>query len=226
MRSSASKKALFIVLLLLSLQSFAEAQSEDKHPVPVPNKPDAKPAEDICRWPGLVMAFEGGGGRFSTAYGGIKIGGAGVILDVGYDRIPAHNGFSTELSGMLPVIRFPRPQSNEMKKYLRIYAEPGLGYRALGGVGTYASAKVMMVLFSDHKLTASGTHWAPFVEVQRRFALQPGQHGDFASCSASCRQFANTAGSIRPKAIPPLLTSVKTGPLRDTFFQLYFCRLP
>jgi hypothetical protein len=79
----------------------------------------------------------------------------------------------------LPVFRFPRPQSNEMKKYLRVYAEPGIGYRAGGGVGTYASAKLMMVLFSDHQLTSSRSIWVPFIEVQRRFALQPDRHGDF-----------------------------------------------
>lgn len=186
MRSSALQKALFTLLLLLSLQSFAQTQSEDKTPAPVPNKPDAKPPQDISRWPGFLMAFEGGSGRFSsfnpgpTAYAGVKIGGAGVTLDLGYDRVQAHNGFSTEISGLLPVIRFPRPQRNKMKNYLRIYAEPGLGYRAFGGVGTYASAKVMMVLFSDHKLTASaGSNWTPFIEVQRRIALQPDQHGDF-----------------------------------------------
>jgi hypothetical protein len=184
MHSSASRKALFI-LLLLSLQSFAQTQPEDKRPSAIPNKPDAKPAEDISRWPGFLVALEGGSGRFSsshpgpTAYGGFKIGGAGVTLDLGYDRIPAHNGFSTEISGMLPVIRFPRPQSNELKNYLRIYAEPGVGYRAGGGIGTYASAKVMMVLFSDHKLTSAGSNWAPFIEVQRRFSLQPDQHSDF-----------------------------------------------
>jgi hypothetical protein len=180
MRSSCSLKTLFILLFFsLSLQSFAQIGADDKTPAPVPNKPDAKPPQDISRWPGFLFAYEGGGGRSSTAYGGLKIGGAGVTLDLGYDRIPAHNGFSTEISGILPFMRFPRPQSNEMKKYLRIYAEPGLGYRAFGGVGTYASAKVMMVLFSDHKLTASGSNWTPFIEVQRRFALQPDQHGDF-----------------------------------------------
>jgi hypothetical protein len=179
MRSSCSLKALFIFLFFsLSLQSFAQTDADDKTPAPVPNKPDAKP-QDISRWPGFLTALEAGGGQSSTAYGGLKIGGAGLTLDLGYDRIPAHNGFSTEISGMLPVIRFPRPQRNAMKNYLRIYAEPGLGYRAFGGVGTYASAKVMMVLFSDHKLTASGSNWTPFIEVQRRFALQPDQHGDF-----------------------------------------------
>jgi hypothetical protein len=186
MHSSCSLKTLFILLFFsLSLQSFAQVGAENKSPAPLPNKPDAKPPQDISRWPGFLFAYEGGGGRFSsfnpgpTAYGGFKIGGAGLTLDLGYDRVQAHNGFSTEISGLLPVIRFPRPQRNKMKNYLRIYAEPGLGYRAFGGVGTYASAKVMMVLFSDHKLTASGSNWTPFIEVQRRFALQPNQHGDF-----------------------------------------------
>src|SRR5438093_1139297 len=108
MGSSCSLKTLFILLLFLfSLQSFAQAGADDKTPAPVPNKSDAKP-QDISRWPGFLTAFEGGGGQSSTAYGGFKIGAAGVTLDLGYDRIPAHNGFSTEISGMLPVIRFPR----------------------------------------------------------------------------------------------------------------------
>lgn len=185
MRSSCSLRTLFILLFSLSLQSFAQTDADDKTPAPVPNKPDSTLPQDISRWPGFLVAYEGGGGLFSssnsgpTAYAGFKFGGTGATLDLGYDRIPAHSGFSTEFSGMLPVFRFPRPQSNEMKKYLRVYAEPGLGYRFGGGVGTYASAKVMMVLFSDHQLTSSRPPWVPFIEVQRRFALQPDQHGDF-----------------------------------------------
>lgn len=180
MRSSYSLKTLFILLFFsLSLQSFAQAPAGDNRPAAPTSTPASKPPEDISRWPGFLTAYEGGGGRSSTAYGGLKIGAAGLTFDIGYDRIPGHNGFSTEISGMLPVIRFPRPQSNEMKNYLRIYAEPGLGYRGPGGVGAYASAKMMMVLFSDHRLTSNRSKWSPFIEVQRRFALQPDQHGDF-----------------------------------------------
>ena len=104
MRSSCSWKTLFILLFFaLSLQSSAQMGSEHD-PAPVPNKSDAKPPQDISRWPGFLFAYEGGGGTSSTAYAGVKIGGAGVTLDFGYDRIPAHNGFSTEISGLLPLI--------------------------------------------------------------------------------------------------------------------------
>lgn len=199
MRSSRSLKTVFILLFLsLSLQSFAQGDAENKSPAPVPNKPDAKPPEDLSRWPGFLVAFEAGSGRLSsphpgpTAYGGFKIGGSGFTLDIGYDRIPAHNGFSTELSGMLPVFRFPRPQSNATKNYFRIYAEPGLGYRSGGGIGVYPSAKVMMVLFSDRRLTSTGSSWSPFIEVQRRFSSEPGQRGDLrvmiGIMSAICEQ--------------------------------------
>jgi hypothetical protein len=175
---------LLFFLLLFSSKSFSQTDSGDKPTPPIEPVPKTKPAEDLSRWPGFFTGVEGGSEWFfhpnsdPSGYGGVKIGGGGYSLDLGYDHIPRHNGFAIEASGMLPVFRFPRPQKNEMKNYLRIYAEPGLGYRAGGGVGTYASAKAMLVLFSDHRLTASGSNWSPFIEVQQRFALQPGQHGD------------------------------------------------
>jgi hypothetical protein len=171
-------------LLLLSSESFSQTNSEDNPTPPVANAPKPKPVEDLSRWPGFLMGIEGGSEWFfhpnsdASGYAGVKIGGGGYSLDFGYDRIPLHNGFSVEGSGMLPIFRFPRPQKDENKKYLRIYAEPGLGYRAGGGVGTYASAKAMLVLFSNSRLTSSSSTWSPFIEVQHRFALQPGQHGD------------------------------------------------
>lgn len=185
MRSLYPQKTLLTLLFVLIFSPLSFTQVPAGDPAPTPPTSDSKTPKDISRWPGFLVAFEGGSGRFSssnpgaTAYGGFKFGGTGLTVDLGYDRIPAHSGFSAEFSGMLPVFRFPRPQSNEMKKYLRVYAEPGLGYRAGGGVGTYASAKVMMVLFSDHQLTSLKSKWVPFVEIQRRFALQPDQHGDF-----------------------------------------------
>jgi hypothetical protein len=186
-QSSYLQKSSIIVLFLLTLsllpQCFSQTDTGEKRPEPVPRTPDSACQEDVSKWPGFLIAFEGGSGRLSsphpgpTAYGGFKIGGSGFTLDIGYDRIPAHNGFSTELSGMLPVFRFPRPQSNATKNYLRVYAEPGLGYRS-GGIGVYPSAKVMMVLFSDRRLTSTGSNWSPFIEVQRRFSSEPGQRGD------------------------------------------------
>ncbi|HEX7287767.1 MAG TPA: hypothetical protein VF532_16380 [Candidatus Angelobacter sp.] len=101
-----------------------------------------------------------------------------MALDFGYDRVPAHNGFSIEGSAMLPVLRFPRPQADDKKNFLRIYAEPGVGYRVGRGLSSYASVKAMMVLFSDYRLTSSAMKWSPFVEFQHRFALLPGEWSD------------------------------------------------
>lgn len=171
--------SLVLLLLSLSLQSLAQTSADGKQAPSSKTKP-----EDLSRRPGLLLAFESGAGWSLrpnpgvAAYGGVKLGGSGIALDLGYDHIPSHNGFSAEISGMLPVLRFPGPQKDENKNYLRIYAEPGLGLHAGGFVGAYPSAKVMMVLFSDRRLTSSATKWSPFVEVQRRFYLQPGQRGD------------------------------------------------
>ncbi len=184
-KSFTARAALLLLLFLFgfSLPALAQTNTDDKQTPP--GKTDSKPPADLSKWPGLLIAFEGGSGLSTspnpspTAYGGIKIGGSGFSLDLGYDRVPSHNGFSAELSGMLPVLRFPGPQKDDMKNYLRVYAEPGLGYRAGGGGGFYPSAKVMIVLFSDRRLTSYvGTKWSPFIEVQRRFSLQPGQPGD------------------------------------------------
>jgi len=154
---------------------------------------DAKPPEDLSQWLGLLAGFEGAGGWYSngstspSAYGGIKFGipllPAGkrffdVTLDLGYDRVRGNDGGSAELSAMLPVFRTPGPQKNFNKNYLRVYAEPGLGYRGGGFLDGYASAKVMMVLFSDHRLTSTGTHLSPFIELQRRFPFESPLQGD------------------------------------------------
>jgi hypothetical protein len=56
-------------------------------------------------------------------------------------------------------------------RYLRIYLEPGVGYHVGGPSGGYGSAKMMMVLFSDSRLTSSDTPASFFVEIQRRVAF-------------------------------------------------------
>jgi len=173
-----------LFLLFSSLQSAAQTAS-------------SKPPEDLSNWLGLLEAVEAGGGWSTTpvlsptAYGGVKLGLPVKLtpgnppktlytftLDLGYDRMASRNGFSTEVSAMLPVYRFPGPQKDTSKNYLRIYAEPGAGYRAGGILGGYASAKVMMVLFSDLRLTSTQTKWSPFVEVQRRFPFSSPLQGD------------------------------------------------
>jgi hypothetical protein len=107
----------------------------------------------------LMVAAQGGGGLLSnpsgpTAYAGAKIGLVSAILSLGYDRIQAYNGFSIDGSALLPVVRFPGPQRDETKNFVRIYAEPGVGDRVGSGqFGGYLSAKVMVALLSNKRLT-------------------------------------------------------------------------
>jgi hypothetical protein len=160
---------------------------------------------------GLVLAADGAGGfdsgspRQASVFGGVKIGGpvalngkyppAGIFrtftLDLGYERIQARNGFSSELSIMLPVAMVPRPRTFTAT-YARIYLEPGAGYRAGGGdLGGYGSAKAMVALFSDSRLIREGEPPSFFLEVQRRLPFTAPLHGDtrfvfgvmFAICS-------------------------------------------
>jgi len=109
----------------------------------------------------------------------MKIGADIFTLDLGYDRVAGRNGFATELSGMFSLFRFPGPQKDEKRNYLRLYAEPGLGLHAGGFTAVYPSAKAMLVLFSDHRLTTDDIKWSPYAEVQRRFFLRQNERGDF-----------------------------------------------
>ena len=148
---------------------------------------------DQSNWLSLLAAAEAGGGwdsgspRQATALSGVKLGWPGgfysrpggrdvtFTLDLGYDRVRTANGFSAELSPMLPVFRFPKPQRDENKNYLRVYAEPGLGYRS-AGFGGYGSAKVMIAFFSDSRLNFRTP--SPYVEFQRRFPFNSPLQGD------------------------------------------------
>ena len=133
---------------------------------------------DWSQGPPLLVAAEGGGGVDSagqpTSFAGVK-GGDLIVLDLQYDRIQGKNGFTTEGSAMLPLFRVPRPQEDRNKKYLKVYAEPGLGYRA--GAGAFrgsASAKVMLALLSDERWEKP----MPYIEVQRRFPFDSPMQGD------------------------------------------------
>jgi hypothetical protein len=126
----------------------------------------------------LIMASGTGGGLDSShqpvEFAGVKFGGA-FTLDLQYDRIQGNNGFSTEGSAVLPLFRVPGPQADRKKKYLKLYGEPGVGYRAgSGAFGGYSSAKVMLLLISD----AGWGHPAPYVEFQRRFPFESPLQGD------------------------------------------------
>ena len=151
---------------------------------------------DTSTWLELLAAAEGGGGLVSselsqpTVYAGAKVGvpvhfgkfnsakpDYTFTLDLGYDRLQARSGFSTEVSAMLPVWRYPKPQVDESKNFLRIYGEPGVGYRAgQGPFGGYGSAKIMLSLFSDKRLDLNKA--SPFLEIQRRFPFDAPLHGD------------------------------------------------
>jgi hypothetical protein len=162
--------------------------------------PTAHPS-DFSDWLAFLAAATAGGGfdtgspREPSVYGGIKAGlGALVLppnrgdrqerirtltLDIGYDRVRSYNGFTAELSVMLPIVRFPKPPIDERRNYLRIYGEPGLGYRFGGGTfGGYASAKVMLVLLSDKRLTREPLRPSPFIVIQRRFSIPSMSRGD------------------------------------------------
>lgn len=155
-------------------------------------------ATELSDWLALLLAAEGGTGwssnppRERAALAGVKLGIPFAVrgeyphetlrtctLDLGYDRMQSRNGFSSELSLMLPLARFPGPQVNEGRNYLRIYGEPGVGYRSgKGDFGGYASAKLMIALLSDARLTRSDAPPSPFVEIQRRLPFGSPFHGD------------------------------------------------
>jgi hypothetical protein len=127
----------------------------------------------------MMLAAGGGGGWDSTGqtngFAGVKIGGP-YTLDLQYDRIQGHNGFTTEGSAVIPIIRFPHFQENRKGKFVKIFAEPGVGYRAGDGpYGGYSSAKVMAVLVTDKW---SDNIASPYVEFQRRFPFDSPLQGD------------------------------------------------
>jgi len=165
-------------------------------------------------WLTFVLAPEAGVGLDSTAahqsgaMAAVKLGMPVAVrgeyphqtlrtctLDLAYDRMQSRRGFSAELSLMLPITRFPGPQTNEGRNYVRIYAEPGVGYRnGKAGFGGYGSAKVMMALLSDSRLTRSDAAPSPFLEVQRRLPFGSPLRGDtrimFGIMVAACNHCA------------------------------------
>lgn len=181
-----------LITLLLLLQSTSIAQTPRND-----SKRQEQHPEELSNWLGLLMAAEGAGGWYSnpsatpSAYGGAKIGGPAFpaggknpsryydfTVDLGYDRLNSNNAFAGELSAMPPLFRFPGPQKDENRNFLRAYAEPGIGYRTGGIIGGYTSAKLMFAVFSDHRLTSNRTLPSPYLEVQRRFPFGSLLRGD------------------------------------------------
>lgn len=175
--------------LSLIVLSLVQAAAQDPPQKPSGPPPAVAPAAPV-RHPDESESFElvfgllGGGGtstRGASWFGGLKVGagcctrgkhpnekGRTITLDLGYDRVGTGDAFSAELSAMIPVVRFPRPRS-EASRYLRGYAEPGVGVRAGGDFGAYASGKVMLAFLSDERIFKAAD--SPFVEIQVRVAL-------------------------------------------------------
>ena len=191
------RMTLSVLLALTSLPCVCAAQQSVSTTVP---SGQTNSPQDLSNWLGFAFAPTAGGGvdtgspRELSSFGGIKIG-AGLLplrrhdgrrlryrtvtLDFGYDRVRSYNGFSAELSVMLPVVWFPKPK-DERSNYLRIYGEPGIGYRMGGGpFGGYASAKVMLAVLSHERLETAMKRPSPFVEIQRRFSIPSMSRGDF-----------------------------------------------
>jgi hypothetical protein len=139
--------------------------------------------DDSAGYRALILAAGAGGGWDSTqsptAFAGVKIGGP-VTLNLGYDRLQGHSGFTTEGAMVLPLFRVPpferyvlpgTPNKPE-GRFLRLYAEPGMGYRTGGGkFGGYTSAGMLFLLFPDDRQQ-------PYVEVERRFPFNDPMQGD------------------------------------------------
>ena len=185
-----------VAALLVSIGLQAGGQTGGATNKTPETKPDKSKPDDLSDYFPILTAAEAGGGFTSgapsgpTAFSGAKIGINLPVggryprltlrtftLDLQYDRIQSKNGFSTELSVMLPIFRHPKPLADSSRNYLRIYAEPGAGYRSgSGAFGGYASAKVMLAWLSDDRLNFQ--RLSPFVEFQRRFPFSAPLRGD------------------------------------------------
>jgi hypothetical protein len=161
----------------------AQAPPAAEQPKPYVGRPDESDSFD------LVLGIDGGGGFDSSSprrpaqYVGAKLGlgccvrgkhpfehALTVTADLGYDRLRSRNGASAELSVMVPVVRFPNPGSDEARKFVRIYAEPGGGFHVGGGAFGYFSIKGMIALMSQKQILS--------FRVQHRFPFPPPAHGD------------------------------------------------
>jgi hypothetical protein len=115
-----------VVLMLLLVVSSSGQTNGNNGTSDSPNSEIKSP--DLSKWLALMLAAEGGGGLLSsepTAYGGAKLGLGPGVLSLGYDRIQARNGFSIDCSALLPVVRFPGPQRDETKNFVRISRRRG-----------------------------------------------------------------------------------------------------
>ena len=170
-----------LLLALTLTQAGQDCPSPAPRPRPFDTRAAASGHPDESESFEFVFAWEGGGGKDALGSESLRRLEDRIRVlhqreapqrhrtdDHGRSRLrptDSHHGYSSELSVMIPVVRFPRPRSAE-SNYLRIYAEPGVGVRTGKGLGTYASGKVMLAWLSDQRVLKLGG--SPFVEVQGR----------------------------------------------------------
>lgn len=124
-----------------------------------------------------LLAAAGGGAAVESRnqpdwFAGFKIGGP-FSVDLQYDVVRGHGGFAIEGEPVIPLFRFPRFKADEDNNFIKLFGEPGLGYRTgVGSFNGYASAKVLVLLT---KRWDKGT---PYIEVQRRFPFDSPLDGD------------------------------------------------
>jgi len=186
---------MFFTYFLATLECIAQPPRPAPPPGPVPyERADAGHLDESQSFD-LVLGLVGGGGadtrspHRATQYGALKVGlgcctrgkhpnerGETVTMDIGWDRLRGRSAASVEMSLMVAVARFPRPLPNQSRRFVRLYAEPGVGVRAGGGSFAYYSAKAMIAFMSDDQILkfASG----PIVEIQHRFPFGSLSRGD------------------------------------------------
>lgn len=132
---------------------------------------------------------DSGGPQGTTQYAGFRLGagcclrgkhpqdrGDTVIFDVGWDRLRGRSALSLEMSLMMGLVRIPGAIRDRSRRFVRVYAEPGVGIRASGGAFAYYSAKAMIAFMSDRQI-AEGRN-GPMIEIQHRFPFSSLSRGD------------------------------------------------
>jgi len=127
-------------------------------------------------WTDFVVAAGAGAAADArnqpNIYAGMKIGMA-ITLDLNYDCIGGHSGFSVQNAGMFPLLRYPGFVPGKKQRYARLYAEPGVGYRfGQGPFGAYTTAGALIML--PHHPDKP----APYVEYVHRFPFGSPWQGD------------------------------------------------
>jgi len=117
-------------------------------------------------------SFAPGPGNQPDIAAGGRIGRI-ISLDLNYDCIQGHSGFSVQNTAILPVLRYPQFKPGVRQKFVKLFIEPGVGYRfGQGPFGPYTSARALPLL------TSHWTYGTPYVEFQHRFPFGNPWEGD------------------------------------------------